>query len=66
MFRFVWLTADTCSEAYAIESQHLIVASSNHDITWYKVTDKVTIQVSSLTGAHMSSVSMRGDIVMVT
>ena len=49
-----------------MESQHLIVTDSNHDITWYKVTDKKAIQVSSLTGAHMSSVSMRGDIVMVT
>ena len=65
------MTADTGSEAYVMESQHLIVTGSNHDITWYKVTnvDKETIQVSSvctLTGTHMSSVGMKGDVVMVT
>lgn len=64
--RFVWLMVDIGSETYLMESQHLIVASSNHEITWYKVTnvDKETIQVSSvwsLTAAHMSSVSMKGD-----
>ena len=70
--RFGWLTADTGSEAYLMESQHLIVANSNHDIMWYKVTnvDKETIQVSlvcSLAAAYMSSVSMKGeDVVIVT
>ena len=57
---------DTSKEAFVTVSQHLIVAGSNHDITWYRVTDKETIQVSSLTGAHMSHVNMKGDIVMVT
>jgi len=69
--RFVWLTANIGSETYLMESQHLIVASSNHDISWYKVTnvDKETMQVSSvcsLTSAHVSSISMKGNVVMVT
>ena len=54
-----------------MESQHMIVASSNHDITWYKVTteNKETVQVSSvcsMTAAHMSSVSIQGGVVIAT
>ena len=62
---------DTGSEARLMESQHMIVASSNHDITWYKVTtaNKETTQVSSvcsLAAAHMSSVSIKGSVAIVT
>lgn len=68
--RYVWLTADT-GNTYLVECQHLIVASSNHDIKWYKVTTvgKEAIRVSlvcSLKAAHVSSVSMKGDVVIVT
>lgn len=63
---FVWLTADVGSGAHSMESQHLIVTGSNHDITWYKVTgtDEQAVQVTSvcsLTAAHVSSVSIKGD-----
>ena len=65
----MWLTASTGSDAYVMESQHLIVTDSSHNITWYKVTNKETIQVlpiNSLTASHVSSVSMKGDVVVVT
>ena len=69
--RFAWWTVDTGSGGHLMESQHIIVASSNHDITWYKVTtvSKETVQVSSvcsMTAAHLSSVSMKGGIIIAT
>ena len=65
MNRFVWLTADIGSGAMLTESQHLLVVSSDHDITWYRVAtvDRESIQVSSvcsLTAAHVSSEILRG------
>ena len=53
-----------------MECQHLITISDNCDVIWYKLTkDKEIVQVSltcSLTRAHMSSISVKGDVAVVT
>ena len=51
-----------------MEYQHLITTSNNCDVMWYKLTkNEKIVQVSlacSLTRARMSSISVKGDVVV--